>query len=323
MWTRLTAILLVAVVALATARPFESRDANLLHDLAPTATNGSCLTPQQDKELKEAITGIHITLTATVTALDIAAAAESNPDTKQSLELAAKIIDAVNIDLVNNLTAIVDSSCGTCSQIAQVVNMTVISIEETLNRIEPNWRNDTVYKVIVQAVNDILAIVETVCPDSALRLRLGDNNQCLNASQVRVLEQVVTGIQIVLTAAEMGLEVAESAETDPATKQKLAEAVRDMKIISHDLIANLTTIAESNCSTCSAIVATVDEAIVIIENTLTDIDPDWRNDQLFQAIFQGIQQILGYVTDLCPSSVGRLLEKHRLSLAAAARAGQH
>jgi hypothetical protein len=67
-----------------------------------------------------------------VIALDTAAAAEKNPTTRADLLLAARIIAAVNIDLVSNLTKIVESACGTCSQIVSVVNETVVSLEETL-----------------------------------------------------------------------------------------------------------------------------------------------------------------------------------------------
>jgi hypothetical protein len=52
-------------------------------------------------------------------------------------------------DLVANLTKIAESACGTCRQITEVVNQTVVSLEETLSRIEPGWRNDTTWKVCI------------------------------------------------------------------------------------------------------------------------------------------------------------------------------
>jgi hypothetical protein len=37
----------------------------------------------------------------------------------------------------------------------------------------------------------------------------------------------------------------------------------------------------------------------------------WQNNPLYQAIVQGIDQILGYVDQLCPSAVTRALADDR------------
>eukprot|EP00730_Choanoeca_flexa_P003181 TRINITY_DN11318_c0_g1_i1.p1 TRINITY_DN11318_c0_g1~~TRINITY_DN11318_c0_g1_i1.p1 ORF type:complete len:291 (+),score=88.21 TRINITY_DN11318_c0_g1_i1:61-933(+) len=260
--------------------------------------NDNCLTPQQDKELKEAVTGIKITLTATVTALDIAAAAEKDPTTKSNLELAARIISSVEIDLVNNLTSIAESACGTCENITHVVNQTVVAIEQTLSRIEPDWRNNTIWKVVVEAVNDILAIVEVVCP-SQRQLRLNDS--CLNGTQLKELKAIVNGVQILFTAVDTALDIAAAAEKDATIKRNLEEAEHVISSISEVLLANLTRIAEDPCATCSNIVFTVDDAAHLIEATLTAIEPNWQSDPIFQTVVKAIDQILGYVSQLCPS----------------------
>ena len=51
-------------------------------------------------------------LNAAVLSLDIAAAAEKDNKTKTDLELAAKVIKAVNVEIVANLTKIINSACG-------------------------------------------------------------------------------------------------------------------------------------------------------------------------------------------------------------------
>lgn len=172
-------ILLFAILAIASA------------NLAP---QDNCLTPQQDKELKEAVTGIQITLTATVTACKLGlinrhgfflvvtqcvwqwtlrrllrrtllpskSSSLLPPSCLPSIPYACLAINAeprflilrhrIVEDLVANLTKIAESACGTCRQITEVVNQTVVSLEETLSRIEPGWRNDTTWKVRKQGV---------------------------------------------------------------------------------------------------------------------------------------------------------------------------
>eukprot|EP00056_Hartaetosiga_gracilis_P016198 m.4240 g.4240 ORF g.4240 m.4240 type:complete len:317 (+) comp3846_c0_seq1:195-1145(+) len=267
----------------------------------------NCLTPSQVSELKKAIAGIQITLNAAVISLDIAAAAEKNPTTKRDLEEAAVVIKDVSVYLVSNLTKIAESACGNCSQIVQVVNETVVALEQTLENIDPNWRNETVWKVVVAVIDDILAIVEVVCPNKASTpvFHLGNNNvrsSCLNSSQLQLLEKITAGIQIVLTTVEIGLEVAIKEESNPTTKKELQEAFVIIQAISQDLVGNLTKLAKEPCATCTEIVAIVSDAVNDIESMLTKIEPNWENDPLFKAIVQAIQEILNYVKVLCPSS---------------------
>eukprot|EP00055_Hartaetosiga_balthica_P013199 m.66836 g.66836 ORF g.66836 m.66836 type:complete len:317 (+) comp8197_c1_seq1:47-997(+) len=288
-------VVLACVVAAVAAFP-------ILDDLS------NCLTPQQVSELKKAIAGIQITLNTAVISLDIAAAAESDPTTKKDLEEAALILKEVSIYLVSNLTKIAESACGNCSEIVQVVNETVVAIEQTLENIDPDWQNNPIWKVVVTAVEDILAIVELVCPNKVYKLSVVPfvGSSCLNATQLQLLEKITALIQIVLTSAEVGLEVAIKEESDPTTKKDLQEALLIIKAISQDLVANLTKLAKQPCATCPEIVDLVNQAVNDIEAMLTSINPDWENDPLFKAIVEAIQQILNYVKVLCPSSARRL-----------------
>lgn len=277
--------------------------------LAPTRVradlvirNSSCLTPKQDEELKKAIAGIQITLSATVTALDIAAAAESNPKTKKELKEAATVIHSVSKNLVSNLTEIVEDACGTCSQIVRVVNESAQAIENTIAGIAPELKNTTTWTVIVTAINDILEIAEIVCPEKQFVPQQRLRDSCLNGTQLHTFEKVIAGIQTVLTAAEVALDVAASSESDPKTKQQLQDAEKVVKAISVELIGNLTKIAESPCATCTEIVNIVEQLTHALEDTLKDINPNWANDPLWKSIVTALDQIFGYIDVICPSS---------------------
>jgi len=129
------------------------------------ANNGSCLTPQQDEQLKEAVKIIGNTLTIAEDALKVAAFATTDPQTKQNLKLAARIIETVNQEIVANLTKIADETCGTCTQIVAAVGDMVQEIEDALTSIEPDWQNNPIFKGVVDAIKAILEIVKAICPD--------------------------------------------------------------------------------------------------------------------------------------------------------------
>lgn len=299
--------LVMGCTALATAVP--SPPERLI---ATPLGNSSCLNANQTKELKEAITGIQATLTTAVVALDIAAAAEKNPNTKEQLREAARDIKIVSQVLVANLTSIVESACGTCDDIVLDVNETIVAIEQTMAGIEPGWANTTAFKAVKIALNAILTVAETICPSRTAKqlhikaiylntpvANLLNNNSCLNASQTDALKKATAGIQIVLQTTVIALEIAERAETNNKTKTDLAEAVTVVKALSDTLVANLTKIIEEACGTCTQIVDAVNDAITTVEDTLTKIDPDWRNDPLFQDIVSAISSIISFVHVLC------------------------
>merc|ERR550537_133930 len=134
---------------------------------APAPGNSSCLTPKQDAQLKEAVTAIHDTLATAVVSLDIAAAAEKDPKTKADLQLAAKVCSAVNKEIVANLTKIAEAPCGTCTQVVAIVDASIEAIKEAIEKVEPNWQNDPIWKAVFTAIDAILGIVKDVCPSTA------------------------------------------------------------------------------------------------------------------------------------------------------------
>ena len=140
------------------------------HTVKYAVDDEPCLTPTQEKQLKEAITGIRVTLNSADAGLLIAAAAEKNETIKARLLLAEKIISAINMDIVNNLTKIANEACGNCSQIVETVTDAVNSLEEALTKIEPDWKTDPIFEAVVAAVSAILAIVADFCPNTVVSM---------------------------------------------------------------------------------------------------------------------------------------------------------
>ena len=122
---------------------------NIVKDICPSSEptvlstelavgNSSCLTPEQEKQLKEAITAIGGLFDTAIVALEVADKLEKDPIVKHNLETALTVLKAVNQDIVHNLTAIAEGACPTCSNITHVIQESVDIIEETLEKIDPN-----------------------------------------------------------------------------------------------------------------------------------------------------------------------------------------
>merc|ERR1719499_111249 len=125
-----------------------------------------CLTPDQKKQVEEAVTIIDGTLKTAAAALDVAALKEQDPDTKKNLVEAAKDIRIIDRDIVKNLTAICEETCGTCTEITDAVTDMVNEIEKTLTDMFPDWKNDPIFQLVVQAIGTILDAVKVACPSS-------------------------------------------------------------------------------------------------------------------------------------------------------------
>jgi len=269
--------------------------------------NESCLTPAQDAQLKEATTIISNTLRTAEDALKIAAFFEKDPTTKNNLQLAARVIDVVNKEVVANLTKIADETCGTCTQIVAAVDDMVQEIEDALTQIEPDWQNNPLFVGIVDAIGAILEIVKAICPSQNSYVKSYNYpskpyDSCLTPQQDEQLKQATKIIGNTLTATTDALKVAALLQKDPQTKQNLKLAAKIIETVNQEIIANLTKIADETCGTCSEIVSAVDDMVQEIEDTLTQIEPDWQNNPLFKGIVAAIKSILEIVKAICPGS---------------------
>lgn len=266
--------------------------------------NDSCLTPAQDAQLKEATTVISNTLRVAEDALSIAAFFEKDPQTKQNLQLASHIIDVVNKEIVANLTKIADETCGTCTEITAAVGDMVQEIEDALTQIEPDWKNNPLFKSIVDAIQAILEIVNAVCPSnhSFVEKFSGLKDSCLTPDQDAQLKKATKIIGNTLTVTTDALKVAAFLQKDAQTKQNLKLAATIIETVNQEIVANLTKIADETCGTCTEITSAVGDMIQEIEDSLTQIEPDWKNNPLFQGIVDAITAILEVVKAVCPDS---------------------
>jgi len=155
----LAAVAVVAMVSLlpaASAGPVVSR----------LPANTSCLTPEQEKQLQQAVKSIQETFGISLGVLRVAEAAERDPTIKKDIETAITVISAIDTYIIGNLTKIAESACPTCDAIVKTVGEAIESIEQTLAKIDPNWQNNPIWKTVVTLVTTILNIVQNFCPST-------------------------------------------------------------------------------------------------------------------------------------------------------------
>jgi len=70
------------------------------------------------------------------------------PTVAGDLGIAIRVISAVNKDVVGNLTKIAESACPTCANITEVIKESVQVIEQTLEKIDPDWQKNPIWKVM-------------------------------------------------------------------------------------------------------------------------------------------------------------------------------
>lgn len=151
-----------------------------------------CLTPDQKSKIQKDCHTIGTILSGAEAALKVADLFEKDPKIKKDIELAEQIIEAVNTELVANLTKIVDEACGTCSQIVQATQDAVDAIEATIAKADPDWKNNSVFKAVVAAIQSILSLISSVCPSQQQQQLLGASK--IDPAQIEAIGKALWNI---------------------------------------------------------------------------------------------------------------------------------
>lgn len=125
-----------------------------------------CLNSKQKRNMAVTIATIQTSLTAAKTGLDIAAIFKRGKQKKQ-LQVAARVVSAVNSELVAHVSPIVNSACGSCAAIAGAISQIVTRLTATLSASAPDWQTNPIYQAVTTVVQTISAIVPTFCPQQA------------------------------------------------------------------------------------------------------------------------------------------------------------
>jgi len=273
--------------------------------LLSAALADDCLTDDQDRTLKTTVMSLDATLKVTTTSLNIAAMFKEEPD-KSNLEQASKIISAVDDDLVTKMTGIVESTCGTCSQISKSVGDISQDLEKTMTDIEPDWKTNPIYASVTSAVNMILAIVPDFCPQYKLGRPFDGNGTspdgvpCLTPDQDRDLHTAIMAVDATLKVTTSSLDIA-SMWKEGEEKENLEKASKIIGAVDTDLVEKMTSVVENTCGTCSMISTSVKDLVKDLEDTMTDIEPEWKMNPIYTSVVTAVNMILGIIPNFCPS----------------------
>lgn len=100
--------------------------------------------------------------------------------------------------------------------------------------VEPEWKDQMVYKEVVIALDAIISAAADICPSSMVPV-LSQDGSCLTPQQQRDLETSVKVMKTILGSAIAALDVAISAEKDEDVKAKLLEARKIILAICKDM----------------------------------------------------------------------------------------
>jgi len=269
-----------------------------------------CLTPDQDQQLKNIADAIHGVFVTTEAALRIAEFSTSDQQTKQNLALAINVLKNVDQFVVGNLTNIADEACGTCSEVTNAVRDSIDILIDMLTQIEPDWKDNPLFKAIVDAIHAVLEFVQIICPDAEkvfepMYLKLG-NSSCLTPDQTKQLEEATNIIDKTLKTTVVALKTAAVFEKNATVKEQLREAALIIQTVDREVVQNLTRIANETWGTCDDIVDAVSDMVQIIEDSLAKIEPDWATNPIFKAVVDAIDAILEIVKAVCPASYRQL-----------------
>jgi len=271
--------------------------------LLSAALADDCLTDDQDRTLKTTVMSLDATLKVTATSLNIAAMFKTGDD-QANLQKAADIITSVDNDLVTKMTDIVEQTCGTCSQISKSVGDISKDLEDTMTDIEPDWKTNPIYASVTSAVNMILAIVPDFCPSMKLATPLFDdaNNTvpCLTPDQDRDLHTAIMAVDATLKITTSSLDIA-AMWKDGDEKMKLQNASTIIAAVDKDLVEKMTAVVEDTCGTCSKISGAVKMLVQDLEDTMTDIEPEWKSNPIYTSVVTAVNMILGIIPNFCPS----------------------
>lgn len=127
------------------------------------AAREDCLTPEQRELLSSSIVTITQAVVITQASLRIAALS-ADPATQANIETLLAVLNTVDDKFISQLQGIVDSRCGTCTEISQMIDSFVTSVKNTLTTIEPDWKTNPTFISVTTFIDVIIAIFPTLCP---------------------------------------------------------------------------------------------------------------------------------------------------------------
>lgn len=134
-------------------------------DVLALPKDRDCLTPEQEQTMKIVIKRLDELFKGAAGALDVASAAVSDEDTKKKLLLAAKVVEAIDKDVIHDKLAKLtqEGSCGSCDDILKTVRDSISALESVLTEVMPDWSSSPIFEGVNKLIDFVVPRIEEAC----------------------------------------------------------------------------------------------------------------------------------------------------------------
>jgi len=136
------------------------------HTLKLQASNGRCLTAEQDQQIQQSVSVISFFAMMGTQGLRASAMWTHDQESKSQLNQAATLVETVNHQLVSKITQIVGKGCGTCHEIVDGTNIVVQGVLNSMSTLtgSPSGVNNPMFHGVRSTIDSISGFVKTFCP---------------------------------------------------------------------------------------------------------------------------------------------------------------
>eukprot|EP00924_Labyrinthula_sp_SR-Ha-C_P015479 snap_masked-scaffold_4-processed-gene-0.38-mRNA-1 protein AED:1.00 eAED:1.00 QI:0/-1/0/0/-1/1/1/0/1049 len=283
----------------------------------PLKPKEGCLTPDEKEKLYNISEYVETGLSYSAKLIRIYAKFQVDPAKRISLEKTADVVDAIADDIVTNITRLADEFCGTCPQEVDALKDMILVLEDALFDIEPMWKETHIYDAIKSVTDTVFEKLKGFCTEIPEKQELGRNflrtepeilfvatsddpSGCLSPEQEQQFTYYAQKFSEALLYAADALKIYATEVTDEDTKAKYLFVAKVLESVSKDIVEKITRVLDEPCATCADIIQVAKDVEVLVERTMSDVDPNWRSDPEYQRVIMGIEAVLTMAEGLCP-----------------------
>ena len=126
---------------------------------------------------------------------------------------------------------------------------------------------------------------------------------CLTSAQKEKAQKAIKDISGAATGVIVALDAAKFFIHNQTKKAHVEEAIKIVTLFKGVVVNNITSILNFPCGTCGDILNTVSDAVKVVEESLSKIEPNWTSDKLYKDIVGVLSLAEKVVGAFCPSSL--------------------
>lgn len=295
---------------------------SFVRKLAPLAfvrkSSNTCLTKEEREELEHLVrianTGFN-SLEEAITELTAELPQSMLTDVLEGIE---NNIDSCKTQLDDFMEQIALGLCEHCQQVNLLVRNTVDEIGAGLDKLYPEWRENSVLSAIMSELQKVSTSFDGYCPTHSSTIHALQPYFAFTPSSPCILKMAPAGclseyekskLQNITKEIHMGLDFAAELvklsaefELNPVKRYSLEMGAKVIKAISKDIVTNFTKLADEFCGDCADLAKAMKDSILTLEETLFDVEPLWKKTPIYGAVLQLTEKVFAQIETFCPST---------------------